>query len=99
MIAAFPFSDVSRSPEARIQERKVAELMIASVRKVMPSVEIVQMTDLDITDDLPVDRVLRKAFNRANWVPWMYEFLSEIPGEVLFLDSDIIVQRDLSPMF
>jgi hypothetical protein len=99
MIAAFPFSDVSRKPEEKVQERKVAELMIASVRKAMPAVEIVQMTDKDFTEDLPVDRVLRKAFNRPNWVPWMYEFLSEIPGEVLFLDSDIIVQRDLSPMF
>lgn len=99
VIAAFPFSDASRDAEKAATERKLAELMIASVRRTMPDVEIWQITDLNRTKDLPVDRVFRKAFIYDDWVPWMFDCLSQIPGKVLFLDSDIIVQRDLRPLF
>jgi hypothetical protein len=99
VIAAFPFSDASRTPEKAASERKLAELMIASVRRSMPDVEIWQITDLKHTEALPVDHVFRKPFIYDNWVPWMFDCLSQIPGKVLFLDSDIIVQRDLRPLF
>jgi hypothetical protein len=99
VIAAFPFSDIARSPEKIILERKLAELMIASVRRHMPEVEIWQLTDDRGTEALPVDRVERKPFIYKDWVPWLMEFVSGVPGNVLFLDSDIIVQRDLRPMF
>jgi hypothetical protein len=99
VIAAFPFSDASRTPEKAASERKLAELMIASVRRSMPDVEIWQITDLKHTEALPVDHVFRKPFIYDNWVPWMFDCLAQIPGKVLFLDSDIIVQRDLRPLF
>lgn len=96
MIVAFPYAEFPNHDH--VQGRQVAELMIASVRRAMPSVEIVQMTDT-ATLGLSADVVLRKAFNHRHWVPWLMEFLSELPGEVLFLDSDVIVQRDLAPLF
>jgi hypothetical protein len=99
VIAAFPFSDVSRTPEKAILERRLAELMIASLRRAMPGVEIMQITDTGHTEALPVDVVMRKPFTHKEWVPWLMEAVAEIPGNVLFLDSDIIVQRDLRPMF
>lgn len=96
MIVAFPYAEIPGKEHS--SSRQVAELMIASVRRSMPGVKVVQMAD-PATPALPVDEVMRKPFNHNFWVPWLVEFLSEIPGEVLFLDSDVIVQRDLSPMF
>lgn len=99
VIVAFPFSDVARTQEVAQAERQIAELMIASVRRHMPDAEIWQITDLNQTAALPVDHVFRKAFTYRNWVPWMFDCLAQIHGKVLFLDSDVIVQRDLRPMF
>lgn len=94
MIVAFPF--VALPGHAVTTE--IAEIMIASVRRSMPGVKVVQMADLT-TPALAVDEVVRKPFSHMFWVPWLMEFVSELPGEVLFLDSDIVVQRDLSPLF
>jgi hypothetical protein len=81
VIAAFPFSDASRDAEKAATERKLAELMIASVRRTMPDVEIWQITDLNRTKDLSVDRVFRKAFIYDDWVPWMFDCLCADSGE------------------
>ena len=95
----FPYSDVSRDDEARAREWKVALMMIASVRLAMPKARIVQLTDDGFTAGLPVDHIHRRKFDSPNWVPWMYAGLAQFGGKVLFLDSDVIVQRDLAPMF
>lgn len=94
MIAAFPF--VALPNHAVTTD--IADIMIASVRRSMPGVKLVQMTDGE-TPALAVDEVVRKPFNHRFWVPWLMEFVSELPGEVFFLDSDIVVQKDLSPLF
>lgn len=94
MIAAFPYVNL---PHHAVTD-DIARIMIASVRRAMPDVELVQMTNAD-TPALPVDRVVRKTLNHTFWVPWLMEFVSELPGEVLFLDSDIVVQKDLAPLF
>lgn len=94
MIAAFPYVAL---PNHKVTT-DIARIMIASVRRAMPNIEIVQMTDGD-TEALPVDTVIRKRFNHTFWVPWLMEFVSELPGQVLFLDSDIVVQKDLRALF
>lgn len=61
---------------------RLAELMVASIRRWMPGVEIVQLTDAI----LPLALGCLEAYARCD-------------GEWLFLDTDVIVQRDVRHIF
>lgn len=99
MIVAFPHVEGSYSAEDAQVQRALAFLMIDSVRRTMPGVEIVMMTDPK-TPALPADRIVRKGRGaHTDWIPWLCEFCSEVGDEVLLLDTDVIVKRDLRPLF
>lgn len=95
MIVAFHHADAGwKQSQIPVQE-KLAELMVESVRKVMPGTPVVQFTNQQ-TRSLPfVDRVIRKDLKRGmDWIPFFLSFLEE-QEEVLHLDTDLIVRKDL----
>jgi lipopolysaccharide biosynthesis glycosyltransferase len=78
----------------------IPEIMVASVRIAMPGARIVQMTDLDTRTVPGVDDVLRKPWDRKFLMPYRLLHLEEFPAaDVIFLDADVVVQRDLRPLF
>jgi lipopolysaccharide biosynthesis glycosyltransferase len=74
--------------------------MVASVRAAMPGARIVQMTDLDTRKVAGVDDVIRKPWDRKFLMPYRLLHLKEFPAaSAIFLDADVVVQKDLSPLF
>lgn len=70
---------------------------VASVRKAMPEARIVQFTD-KTTDPLDVNEVVRDEITSPLWVH-RWRSYSRLDGEVVCLDTDVIVQKDLSRVF
>lgn len=81
------------------QDPKYAVLMVESVKRHMPQAEIIQLTDLDTDPVWGVDQVMRRPWHVENPIFLKMEHLAELEGEVLVLDTDVIVQADLSPVF
>jgi hypothetical protein len=93
------------------QESKYAEMMVASVRR-FGDIEALQLTDMD-TPAIEGCTPVRRVFNGAptepiangwnaggeNLTMFKMEHLANLEGEILILDTDIIVQKDLSPVF
>ncbi|TAM46400.1 MAG: hypothetical protein EPN55_05440 [Gammaproteobacteria bacterium] len=79
---------------------KEAQIMVASVKAVMPGARIVQMTDTDTKPVTGVNDVIRKRYDGRFLMPYRLLHLKDFPPtDVVFLDTDIIVQKDLSPVF
>lgn len=79
--------------------RELAKRMVRSVKAVMPGLEIVQMTDMR-TPALPgVDDVVAMSTTGLEFAPFRLKHLSIFDGEAIFLDTDIIVRRDLREAF
>ena len=78
------------------EQRRLASISIASVRRQMPQVEIVHLTDERMRPLTGVDSVirceLRPKTNRG-------DFQATIEDDVLFLDTDTILLRDVSYVF
>lgn len=77
----------------------LAELMVKSIRKTMPSVRICQMTD-KTTAGLDVDSVLRLA-PEGGLMHFRTTHMVQYPaaGDVLYVDTDIIFKEDVSAVF
>lgn len=79
---------------------KVAQIMVASVKKAMPTARIVQMTDADTKPVTGVDEVIRKRYDGKYPMPYRLLHLKDFPdADAVFLDTDVVVQKDLSPIF
>lgn len=79
---------------------KVAQIMVASVKRVMPAAKIVQMTDYDTKPVTGVDEVIRKRYDGRFLMPYRMLHLQEFPeSRAIFLDTDIVVRKDLTPIF
>lgn len=79
---------------------KVAQIMVASVRQAMPSARIVQMTDQNTKPVTGVDEIIRKRYDGRFLMPYRLLHLKEFPPvDAVFLDTDVIVQKDLSAIF
>jgi lipopolysaccharide biosynthesis glycosyltransferase len=58
------------------------------------------MTDLDTVRVIGVDDVIRKPWDRKFLMPYRLLHLKEFPAaNAILLDADVVVQRDLSPLF
>lgn len=79
------------------QDPKWAELMVASVRRFIDC-EALQLTDID-TPLVSGCTAVRRQFDGENLTMFKMEHLSNIDGEILVLDTDIIVQKDISKVF
>lgn len=76
----------------------LAERMVASVRKAMPFVKIVQQTD-DVTPAI-VDDVVRIPWDGMKLMTYRLQHLSAMPaGDTLILDTDVWVQQDVTNVF
>jgi len=80
------------------EDSRLPELMVQSVLKAMPGVEIVQLTDLHTKHVKGASSVVRKPFNGL-LMTFRLEHLANITGNWLTLDTDIIVNSDLSHVF
>lgn len=75
----------------------MADAMIRSVRKHMPGVEIVQMTDSASPAVVGVDAVQR--LPEAPLSVLRSKHYASVDGKWLFLDTDVIVQEDVRRVF
>lgn len=81
-----------------INEPDLAEIMVKSVRKVMPDLKVIQQTD-EKTEQLPfVDGVWRKT-KTGDFIEHRFSMLQDIEEETISLDYDVIVQKDLTHVF
>lgn len=78
----------------------IPRIMVASVRKAMPHARVVQMSDEDTGKVPGVDEVIRRPWDRRFLMPYRLMHLKEFPPvDAVFLDVDVVVQKDLSPLF
>ncbi len=79
---------------------KVAQIMVTSVKQVMPAAKIVQMTDYDTKPVIGVDEVIRKRYDGRFLMPYRMLHLQDFPeSQAIFLDTDVVVRKDLAPVF
>ena len=79
------------------QDPACANKMLAAVHRHMPFARLMQLTD-DETPQLPGCTAVRRKWNQ-NPMLFKMDHLASLGGEVLVLDTDVIVQADLSPIF
>ena len=78
----------------------IAQIMVASVRAAMPHARIVQMTDYATKPVTGVDHAIRKRWDGKTLMTYRLEHLKDFPpGDAVFLDADVVVQKDLAPLF
>jgi len=79
------------------EDATLPELMIESVRKAMPGVRLLQMTD----NNTPwlVDEVQVLPYDGERLMTYRLQHLAARDEQMLVLDTDVIVQRDLSDVF
>lgn len=88
--------------EVNAEQRRLAAISIASVRKHMPGVEIVHLADLKTKTLDGVDSVLAAAWDGPLCVPTHNnrgDLQAQLHGDVLFLDTDTILTQDVSGVF
>lgn len=76
----------------------IAKYLIASARKVMPKVPIVQLTDGDTPAHEGISRIVRETREMPMAVRRMTLHAS-LPGDWLFVDTDVVIQKDVSHVF
>ena len=75
----------------------LAQIMVDSVKRQMPGVGIMQMTDEVTPAVAGVDIVKRMPYTDGRLMTYRLEHLAALPnGHWLILDTDVIVQRDVS---
>lgn len=97
-IVVFPHIEGHWDTEDCALQRDLAQIMAASVRKTMPGVPVKMITDTKTPaiEGIDVFRVSTDGY--GEFIPWLCHACSLIKGEVLYLDSDVVVQRDLRPL-
>lgn len=76
---------------------QLAESLVRSIRTTMPSVPIVQFTDIDSPAVPHVDTVMRRAPAPMGLLRIAHQ--ASVEGDWLFLDTDVVVQRDVRHVF
>lgn len=78
----------------------LAENMVRSVKRAIPSAEIIQLTNFKTPTVPGVDTVLRKSPWHPGLMVYRMDTLRDIPdGELIVLDTDVLVREDLSEVF
>src|SRR5688572_17696539 len=81
-------------------DQAIPSLMVASVKTAMPGAEIVQMTD-QATPAVPgVGSMIRQEWDGKKLMVFRLAHLAAFErGPCVILDTDVIVQRSLAPVF
>jgi hypothetical protein len=75
-------------------------ILVASLRKAMPATPVVQLSDTRTAAVPGVDRVLRRDWNGAALMTFRMDHYAALPeGAWLLLDTDMVVQADVSVVF
>lgn len=105
MIAAFlhvDFSGVRQENRPAHHEQRQADLIacvcVEALRLAMPDAEIVQLAD-ESTPAVGGCRVIRREWTHDNPMVFRMEHLADLEGDVLSIDTDCIVQADVSGVF
>lgn len=77
---------------------RYAHAMLWALRKHMPSVPVLHLTD-EATPAIAGTNTVRLPNVYANPTIFRMKHLSLLEGDVLCIDTDVIIQRDLSPIF
>jgi len=94
---AFLHAESPYSPEEVEIQRALTKRMIASVRKHMKC-EIVHLAD-DATPEIGADAVVRRSPKGMFWAPFTVAVIRDQPPDTLYLDTDVVIQEDLSWVF
>jgi len=79
------------------EDSRLPELMVQSVLKAMPGVEIVQLTD-EVTPQVKgTTSVIRKPFD-GMLMTFRMQHLADLKGNWITLDTDVLVLKDLRPI-
>jgi len=78
--------------------RELAKRMVRSAKDAMPGIEIVQMTDTRTPAVVGVDDVVAMK-PTEEFAPFRLRHMSLFDGDAIFLDTDVIVKRDLRDAF
>lgn len=97
MRVAFIHHELAFRPEEIPLQRALAQRMMKSVRKHL-GCRIVHLTDMQ-TPDLGADEVVRSSPKGEYFIPWLMGLFATQSGDVLFLDTDTVVNRDVRHVF
>lgn len=98
-VLIFPHVEGLWSAEETALQRELARIMVASARRTMPGVPVKMLTDEHTRAIDGVDETLRKPTAGEDWIVWLTDFCSRIDGSVLYMDTDVVIQRDLRALF
>lgn len=75
----------------------MADFLTRSIRQAMPGVDVVQFTDLKSPPVVGVDGVQRRP--SAPLALFIADHWAQVEGDWLLVDTDVVVQRDVRPVF
>lgn len=80
---------------------ELPELLVASLKKAMPVTRVVQLSDVETARVPGVDDVVRRPWDHTNLMTFRLEHYAALPADAryLLLDTDMIVQADVSSVF
>jgi len=74
--------------------------MVASVRRAMPAARIVHLTDEGTNAVVGVDEVVRLKYDGVHLMTFRLRHFAQLDScDAIMLDTDVVVQKDLSPIF
>jgi len=85
----FKYSDINHD---------FVHMMLESVRRTMPNTDIIHMTDSE-TPPIPGTITNRLKWEHPNPMIFKMNHMMCIEGDVIILDTDVIVQKDIRPVF
>ena len=77
---------------------ELATLMVKSVQRAIPGMDIVQLSDLASPQVDGTSDIRRRPYNGL-LMPFRLEHLAALDGEWISLDTDVLVMADLRPVF
>lgn len=80
-------------------QRRLAQIMVRSVKRAVKDSWLIQMTDFDTPKLDGVDELIRAPMDTPNFMTYRLQHLTRLKGEVLILDTDVIVLEDPSKVF
>ena len=85
----FKYSDINHD---------FVHMMLESVRRTMPNTDIIHMTDSE-TPPIPGTITNRLKWEHPNPMIFKMNHMMCLEGDVIILDTDVIVQKDIRPVF
>jgi lipopolysaccharide biosynthesis glycosyltransferase len=82
------------------QDGLLPSIMVATVRRAMPRARIVQLTDETTAPVAHVHDIIRAPYDGKHLMTFRLAHFAQLePCNAVFLDTDVMVQKDLEPLF